>query len=288
MKKVISFFVFACVSLFLIFILEYVKYKDGKLHLVFCNVGQGDAVYIRGPNGIDMLVDGGPSEAVLDCLSDNMPFWDRTIELVFLTHEHEDHMVGVLSVLKRYKVTHFATQNQASTGIKTEKLKELLAENTLTANYLKKGDRIDISGQIEIEAIWPLDKTKNLASKQSKIPKEVDNDSSLVLLFNFKNFNFLITGDVPASKFSERVDLTGLEVIKVPHHGGRGSLDEYFFKQYRPEIAVISVGKNSYGHPSKEITELLVRHRVKTLRTDKSGDIKIISDGKTWKVDVQR
>ncbi len=84
---------------------------DGKLHLVFCDVGQGDAIYIKTPKGSDILVDGGPNEKVLDCLGRHLPFYDRDIELVVLTHPHADHFTGLISVLERYSVKKIVLEN---------------------------------------------------------------------------------------------------------------------------------------------------------------------------------
>ena len=72
---------------------------DGKLHVVFCNVGQGDAAYIRFPDGRDMVVDGGPDDKILGCLGKHMPFWDRSIDIVAMTHPPKDHMQGLIAVL---------------------------------------------------------------------------------------------------------------------------------------------------------------------------------------------
>ena len=73
---------------------------DQKLHVVFCDVGQGDAAYIRGPNNMDMLIDGGPNDKVLNCLGRHMPFYDRTIDVIMLSHAQKDHLQGLLSVLR--------------------------------------------------------------------------------------------------------------------------------------------------------------------------------------------
>src|SRR3990170_7268003 len=90
---VFSFFVLVGILVY-----QYAKFNDGKVHIVFCDVGQGDAIFLRTPKGADILVDGGPNESVLACLSGHMPFWDRDLELVILTHPHADHLNGLISV----------------------------------------------------------------------------------------------------------------------------------------------------------------------------------------------
>ena len=83
---------------------QQVTLNDGKFKVVMCDVGQGDAILIRTPKGKTFLFDGGPDKAVLECLSDHMPFWERTIEGVILSHPHADHLNGLIEVLKRYQV----------------------------------------------------------------------------------------------------------------------------------------------------------------------------------------
>src|SRR3989337_4197125 len=109
-----KFLLISSVLLFLlgcIFVYQNIIYNDKKLHVVICNVGQGDAIFVRTPSGSDILIDGGPDDSVLNCLGKHMPFWDRTLELVMLSHPHTDHFMGLFSVLQNYKVTAFASEN---------------------------------------------------------------------------------------------------------------------------------------------------------------------------------
>src|SRR5574341_1833681 len=100
---------------------------DGKLHLVFCDVGQGDAAYVRFPDGRDMVVDGGPNDKVLGCLGNHMPFWDRHIKIVVMTHPQKDHMQGLISVLDRYRVDYFVRSDVANDTEGYKKLMEVVA-----------------------------------------------------------------------------------------------------------------------------------------------------------------
>src|SRR4030065_2811157 len=120
-KKIIFFSFFVIFILSGLFGYDQAKYNDNKLHVVFCNVGQGDAIFIRTPKGSDILVDGGPNDSVLSCLSNHMHIWDRDLEAVFLTHPHKDHLNGLIYVLKRYQVKHYFTQN-VDTETSLEKL----------------------------------------------------------------------------------------------------------------------------------------------------------------------
>src|SRR5438105_9092865 len=111
MKKLL---VLSSLTLFLLAglcIYQYIHFHDGKLHIVFCDVGQGDAILIVTPNNKHILVDAGPDRKTIDCLSKHMAFWDRTIDLFILTHPHADHFSGSYYVLDRYIILGFATEN---------------------------------------------------------------------------------------------------------------------------------------------------------------------------------
>lgn len=118
------------------FFYQNARLNDGKLHVIVCDVGQGDGILIRTPSGDDILVDGGPDDSILNCLSDHLPFWDRTIELMVLTHPHTDHAAGLVYVLKRYTVLHFVTEKVLGATATYKRLEDELALKKLSAQYL--------------------------------------------------------------------------------------------------------------------------------------------------------
>src|SRR3989338_2268033 len=109
MKKILIPIVISALALVFLFFYQTGQLSDKVLTIVFCDVGQGDAIYIRTPGSIDILIDGGPGKKVLKCLSDNMPVWDREIELIFATHPDADHITGFVSVIQSYSVKSFDT-----------------------------------------------------------------------------------------------------------------------------------------------------------------------------------
>ncbi|OGH52634.1 MAG: hypothetical protein A2186_02345 [Candidatus Levybacteria bacterium RIFOXYA1_FULL_41_10] len=249
--------------------------------MVFCDVGQGDSIFFRTSAGIDVLVDGGPDDKVLGCLGENLPFWDREIDMLILTHPHADHFTGLTYVLKRYKVKHFL-----STGIEgnTEiyrKLKDLLAEHHVSAKNLEAGDRIRLGDESVIDVLWPSPAW--IDGRYQSMSEDRLNESSLVLLLKYGSFEAMLTGDAEDLILKE-LSLSDVEILKVPHHGSKGALTEEILQPLRPELSVIMVGRNSYGHPSGEIIDILSTAGVKTLRTDLDGDVKIETDGKNWVV----
>jgi len=113
---------------------------DGKLHIVFCDVGQGDAVYLKFPDGHDALIDGGPNDKVISCLSRHMPFWDRSLDLVFLTHPEQDHFTGLISVVNRYAVGHMIESGAPAASGGYQKLTAVLAERGVAIKHVTAGN----------------------------------------------------------------------------------------------------------------------------------------------------
>lgn len=277
---------------------------DGKLHIVFCDVGQGDAAYIRFPDGRDMLVDAGPNDRVLGCLGKHMPFWDRTIDIVALTHPQKDHMQGLISVLDRYQVDYFVRSDVANDTEGYKKLMEVVSRKKIAEKFVTTGEQIRV-GTTGLTVLWPSEEQiaiggatarSNLAvspSGQSESVLGVTsgelNDYSLVFDLHYGMFDVLFTGDADNHVNRRFVGFPladdTIEVLKVPHHGSKTGMTEAFLTWVKPQLAVISVGKNnSYGHPAKKTLEILRDRNIKIRRTDEEGDIEVVSDGKTWSV----
>lgn len=277
---------------------------DGKLHIVFCDVGQGDAAYIRFPDGRDMVVDGGPNDKVLGCLSKYMPFWDRHINLVVMTHPQKDHMQGLMSVFARYQVDYFVRSDVQNTTEGYQKLVDTVNAKHVPVKFITRGGRIAI-GSTLLSFLWPSSEQiakahdfirPGLAAQGQALSNSVLgssvvgdlNDYCLVFSLRYGSFDAMFTGDA-----DQRVEnnYTGdtladdtVEVLKVPHHGSKTGMTDSFITWLRPKLAIISVGKNSYGHPSREAIDTLLSIGAKVLRTDQSGDIEVVSDGKNWNI----
>ena len=254
-------------STMIVFYIFLSSFFDERTKIVFCNVGQGDAAYIRIKNKVDVLIDAGPDKSVLSCLGKHMPFWDRKIELAFLSHPNTDHYNGYFYIIDRYKVDKFITVNTSGLIVsKTyKKLLKKISENNITLLFKVAGDQIRVQGG-QFILYWPH---KDFYSPH-------DNDYSQVILFKENDFRLLFTGD--ASPFVlgrlSHGAIEKVDILKVPHHGSKNGLTKKFLDLADPEVAVISVGKNnSYGHPSKKVLEMLEAHKVKVKRTDVDGDI---------------
>lgn len=285
MKRLIIFVSTALIMSFFLIFFVYLKYDDGKMHLVICDVGQGDAIFIRTPEGADILIDGGPDKKVLECLSDNMPFWDRTLEVVILTHPDSDHLTGVVDVIKRYKVIKFLTQSRPGKTDIYQLFTNVLADKKLSANHLSAGDKLILKSGVSLKVLWPKEVSKTeIAQKVSNVPL---NESSVIILLKYENFEALLTGDAGSQVMDMIAEEAGdIDVLKVPHHGSKTGMSSHFLNSIDAEIAIISSGKNNrYNHPAEESLDLLSKANVKTYKTDDLGQIEIVSDGMTHNIE---
>ncbi len=285
MKKII--FVTCALGFFilLVFVYQKIKFDDGKLHLVVCDVGQGDGIFIRTPGGSDILVDGGPDDSILKCLSNHMPFWDRKIELMLLSHPHADHMAGMVSILNSYQVSAFATEKLSNTTVIDKKLAKILETKNLKTQYIYAGDSFQVQDGLSFKILGPSKEFIERTSPNGKIG-ETKEFASLISLVSFEEFNLILTGDSQTEGLKEALggNLGSIEIFQVPHHGSKYGMDLEILDILKPKLAVISVGKNNYGHPTKFILDLLSEFNIKTLRTDQHGEVEIISDGKSFAI----
>jgi len=283
-------------SLALITILIWIavlSYPSQKLKIIFCDVGQGDAILIQ-KGTKQILIDGGPNKKVLDCLSNNLPFWDRTIEVIALTHPEADHLEGLNYVIERYNVGYFMSGLAAKTQASLLNLKSKNINHKVEVINPYLGDKYRM-GDIELITLWP-DKewTGNIlaadcsgydcqlvsrASNDLILTEKNLNQFSLVFLLNYGNLKVLFTGDADASIQDEILlnnpGLESVDLLKVPHHGAGASLSQDFLDKIKPKMAIISVGRNNFGHPDKETIHRLEEIGAKVRRTDLEGEIKL-------------
>jgi len=256
------------------------------LKVNFFDVGQGDAAFIVSPQKHQILIDGGPDSTILEKLAGVMPFWDRSIDLIILTHPEHDHFAGLIEVLKRYKIENILwTGVVRDTGEYKEWLK-LIKEEKAKIYIAEAGQRITTSpGFVAIEILYPFENLEGQIVKNA-------NNSSVITRVTFRENSFLFTGDayksIERKLINQGINLDS-DILKVGHHGSKTSSAEEFIKQVFPEIAVISAGKNNpYGHPHQETLDTLEKYGIGILRTDRDGDIKIISDGNNFKIKNQK
>ncbi len=262
---------------------QYILQLDGNLQVVFFDVGQGEAIFMETPEGHQILIDGGPSKKILTKLASEIPFWDRTLDLVILSHPEKDHLAGLNYVLRRYKVENILW-NGVEKDTKTfeywkENLEKEKQKEKAREIIARRGQKIR-AGNVQMFILYPF---QNLRGKEYKD----SNDTSIVVKLVFGETSFLFTGDATQKTenqlLAEKVGIDS-DVLKVGHHGSKTSTSRKFLKEVSPEIAVISCGKNNpYDHPHQNVLKNLEEFAIKVLRTDQQGDIKIFSDGEILK-----
>ena len=247
----------------------------GVLTVAFLNVGQGDAIYIEAPNGNQMLVDGGPpSGAVLRELGRVMPFWDRSLDVVLATHPDQDHVGGLPSVLARMRIDNvITTENTSDTGAYGAFEKAIL-EKSPRRILAREKEKIILDDGVVFEVLFP---NQNTAGWET-------NTASIVARLSYGDQSFIFTGDSPLSVEKYLVSKNGgtlhSTVLKLGHHGSRTSSSREFLSAVDPEYAVISAGKdNKYGHPHKEVTDLLTELKIPSISTADRGTIIFRTDG---------
>jgi len=267
---------------------------SSKLNFIACNVGQGDAILIT-KGFTQILIDGGPNEKVLTCLSQNIPFWDRKIELVIATHQDNDHIGGLDDVIQGYSVTQFVWNGQTKDSQSFQSLQGAIKDNNIPTHIPSKDEQIKI-GDISFKVLWPSQNNNNstinnynnrnaaasqlLKNKSNQVLGKGNNNkknnvnankNSIVLHMQYHDFDALLTGDITEREEKQIIqqnEFHDIELLKVPHHGSKYSSCAEFLKAVNPSLAIISVGKNPWGHPTKEVLNRLESVNSQILRTD--------------------
>lgn len=250
--------------------------RDIALQVVTLNIGQGDAIYIRTPQGNDILVDGGPDRTVLTELGAVMPPFDHTIEYVIATHPDSDHIAGLMEVTDGYTVENLITNGHGKETNVFQQFTAWMRSQKLTPLIVRRGDRISIESDVWFEVLAPTDQ----AHKES-------NDDSIVMILHDRNIRIMLTGDASTAEEEDILaayppEYVQVDILKVGHHGSRFSTSNFWLNALQPRIALISADvQNRYHHPHPSITNRLRRHGIETFRTDTQGRITCRSDGET-------
>lgn len=251
-----------------------------NLEVDFLDVGQGDAILIKAPGGQNILVDGGPNKIAVKRLGENLPWWDKRIDLMILTHPHDDHVTGLIEVLKRYRVKRILYTGATHSAPNYLTWLKTVRDKKVPLVIIDKKQTIDLGQGANLQILYP---------NQSLLNKTLPdlNNSSIIIKLIYGRNKFLLTGDaglaVEKALLDSSDDLSA-DVLKVGHHGSQYSSSEEFLGRVKPRFAVILVGEgNNFGHPNLRIIKRLARIGAKIFRTDKQGTIKIISDGQNLK-----
>lgn len=243
--------------------------ESGNLELYFLDVGQGDSELIILPTGVKILSDGGPPNTkVLSQLSKILPPTDNYIDLLIMSHPQLDHFGGFIDVLKNYKIGAFIGNGREGTAAAYNELADVIKSKQVPYIKLMDGDAIK-NGDSKFSVLSPNE--ENLESKEL-------NDTSIVMQLEHNGLKVLYTGDIGFNieDYLTKKDDLHSQVFKVPHHGSKFSSGSAFLNAVQPQVSVIEVGKNSYGHPTGEVLGRLADTDTQVFRTDKDGTVKIV------------
>jgi len=269
-RKIVYGFLLAALAIGVILFCIIQNNKTPKLEVVFLDVGQGDSILIS-EGSQQLLIDGGKDgKLLLEKLGKYIPFWDRNIETIIETHPDQDHIGGLIDVLKLYGVNSILETKMQSDSQTFKKLEDEILKNKIEKIEAKKGVTIKFVSGAVAEVLYPFESVTDVNGGDT-------NMYSVVVKLTVGDNKFLFTGDFPTTQENILLE-SGTDVkvnfLKVAHHGSKYATSNAFLDVVSPSDAIISVAKNnSYGHPNQEVLQRLLQHRVNILRTDEVGDI---------------
>lgn len=261
--------------------------------LIFCDVGQGDGMVLVSKSK-QVVVDGGPGKKMSDCLSKYMPFWDRRIEMMVLTHPQKDHMEGLIDVLAKYEVATVVSTGIPNVSGEYKAFSDAVKGEQAKVHIGKRGDKF-VVGEVTFDVLWPP--SAKASEWQANPPKDL-NETSIVMRLDSRSPStrfarsglvscVYLTGDIPKEILQGLIDRS-CQVLKIAHHGSKTGTNMEILDKAKPKVAVIQVGKNSFGHPHKEVIEMLESKGVKILRNDTNGIIEVLVNGRSYSVKTQK
>lgn len=262
----------------------FLEISPSKLKVSFLDIGQGDAILITTPSGKQMLIDGGPTNKILEELSHQVSYFDRTLDVVVATHPDADHVTGLIPVLEKYSVhTIVLSPSEGQTGI-YEDAKKYTHREAAKIHIGAAGDVIDFGDGVIAKILYP--------SKKYIGKKDDTNDASVSMVIIYGSHSFLLTGDLATTREQALISTElprNITVYKVGHHGSKYSNGEQLLSYIKPEYSVISAGKeNKYNHPNPEALDRLQKYSKEVLSTIDKGAITFVTDGRQIKVTTQK
>jgi competence protein ComEC len=257
--------------------------RDGLLHVTFLDVGQGDAIFIETPNGRQVLIDGGPDAFLTPRhLAGKLPFWDRSLDMVVVTHTDQDHLRGLVGVARRFSPGAVLEGKSDTTPLYLE-WRQALEERGVEAAFVARGQTIDLDEALRLEVLHPVTHREHPQS----------NNNSVALRLVYGDISFLLPGDI-----EEEAEISLIEsgaaldstVLKVPHHGSRTSSSPAFLSAVSPAAAVVQASAdNAFEHPHQDVmARLEAASPGQVYVTAKHGSIELTTDGQQLWVKTQR
>lgn len=252
---------------------EWQRLPDDKLRIALLDIGQGDSILITTPSHQRILVDGGPDLSLLERLGEELPFFERSIDLLILTHQDSDHITAFPALLERYTIDRILLTGTANMNSRYEAFLDAANRSGSEIIIAQADHDLDLGGGVLLDVLWP---------KQSLFGEKVKetNNASLVAKLTYKDHEILLTGDIE-EKTEEELLKAGYDlradILKVPHHGSKTSSSTGFLLAVDPDLALISVGReNTYGHPHPLVLARYEALGIPVRRTDKEGKVELV------------
>lgn len=257
---------------------EWSRQPDAHATIVrFFSIGQGDSIFITSPSGKHILVDGGPDLSALERLGEAMPFFDRSIDLLVLSHPHFDHVASFPQILRRYDIGQVLIPAPMYDNGPYEEFLTLVQEQHIPIIIPTPGSTIDMGDGLTFTVLWPADPSTSTTVAHI-------HETCVALRMTYGDDSLMLTGDMELDAeeaIVKRGDLVESTVLKVAHHGSLTSSGSGWLATVKPQLAVISAGVgNSYGLPKKAILDRLTYFGI-PYRTTMSGTI-------VWRMDGQK
>ena len=266
---------------------------DGRLHVTVLDVGQGDSILLQGASGGRMLIDTGPDpDLLMTRLDARIPSWDRRIDVVLLTHPHEDHVGGLALLLERYRVGSVLETGMVGRGPGDAAYRREMVREQRSSTIVAAGDQVILDGA-RLDVHWP---PPGSVPKLAPDDGKKVNNTSIVLELHYGSRTMLFTGDAE-EEIDPQLIARGIgahvgghvDVLKVAHHGSGTATTDAFLDAVQPKIAIISVGAdNDYGHPAPATLQRLENHGAIVYRTDLNGSVEVATDGRDLTVRPER
>lgn len=246
--------------------------QPGKFKVAFLDVGQGDAIFIQTPEKYQILIDTGATSLITSELGSIMPPWDRSLDMVIITHPDSDHFGAIEDIADRYSIETII-DNGFYFDEEFSDYANLVDIQNITRLQPQDGYQIDLPGQVTLTFI--------LVPEFGQGPDK--NDESIVVRVDYQNASFLLTGDASVDIEEQLVDqyndLLDIDILKLGHHGSKTSTSQLFLEATTPQLAVTSAGPgNRYGHPHDEVVERVESMEIRHICTCDRGRIIF-----TWK-----
>jgi competence protein ComEC len=252
--------------------------REKSLTVAFLDVGQGDAIFIQAPNGVQVLIDGGPDATVLRELGQVMPFYDRSINIIIATHPDQDHIGGLVDVVQNFSVDHVIESGVTGDTATAERFNFLVEKKIDGQHIATRGMRVhlDQAHGIYMDILHPAYDVSRMRDT---------NDASVTARLVYGETEFLFTGDI-SERIEKELVAQGVpmtlesDIVKLSHHGSKTSSSLEFLQSAQSEVAIVSAGcDNRYGHPHKDVISRVEQLGMLILDTCADGTIVMESDG---------